>query len=77
MTFDSYEKGSDGFRFSEYEGNEDSKYKIPYNDGITEDHVMASASVPVNYSMSSLRTQAIPHTIIGTEGGLVIHHFAS
>jgi NTE family protein len=55
VTFDSYEKDSDGFRFSEYEGDEDSKYKIPYNDGITEDHVMASASVPVNYKYVELK----------------------
>jgi predicted acylesterase/phospholipase RssA len=54
VTFDSYEK-SDGSRFSEYDGESGSKHRISYNDGITEDHVMASASVPVNYGYAELK----------------------
>jgi predicted acylesterase/phospholipase RssA len=56
ITFDSYEK-KDGTRktdIQEYDGNireqqSSSPVTLTYNKGITLDHVMASASVPVNY----------------------------
>ena len=56
ITFDSYEK-NDGARKSDYHEydeqiNEDKSsppFTLTYNKGITLDHVMASASVPVNY----------------------------
>jgi NTE family protein len=56
ITFDSYEK-KDGTRktdFQEYDGDirgqqSSSPVTLTYNKGITLDHVMASASVPVNY----------------------------
>ena len=56
ITFDSYEK-NDGTRRSDYHEydeqiNEDKSlppFTLTYNKGITLDHVMASASVPVNY----------------------------
>ena len=63
ITFDSYEK-EDGVRktvYHEYDDNEDNKenqsspspssssFTLTYDKGITLDHVMASASVPVNY----------------------------
>lgn len=58
ITFDSYEK-NDGGRKTDYQGyddnliNEDKSspaLSLTYNRGITLDHVMASASVPVNYN---------------------------
>jgi len=57
ITFDSYEK-KDGARRSDYHEydeliNEDKSslppFTLTYNEGITLDHVMASASVPVHY----------------------------
>jgi predicted acylesterase/phospholipase RssA len=53
VTFDSYEKAP-GFRFSQY-GKSGSKHTIQYDNGITEYHVMASASVPVNYDYAQLQ----------------------
>lgn len=56
VTFDSYEKSS-GSRFSKYKGV-DSTHTIQYDSGIAEDHVMASASVPVNYDYAKLQDTA-------------------
>ena len=64
VTFDSYET-EDGSRKSEYGkyityngkvvGHE---HIIRYNDGITADHVIASASVPINYSYTPLEVES-------------------
>jgi NTE family protein len=34
------------------------KHIIRYNDGITSDHVIASASVPLNYSYTTLEVES-------------------
>ncbi len=64
VTFDSYET-EDGSRKSEYgkyivrNGKEvGHKHIIRYNDGITTDHVIASASVPINYSYTTLEVES-------------------
>src|SRR5215831_4674268 len=64
VTFDSYEK-EDGSRKSEYgkyiirNGKEvANKHIIRYNDGITSDHVIASASVPINYTYTTLEVES-------------------
>jgi NTE family protein len=64
VVFDSYEK-QDGSRKSEYGKyiNQDGKevgfkHIIRYNDGITADQVIASASVPLNYSYSTLEVES-------------------
>jgi NTE family protein len=64
VTFDSYEK-EDGSRKSLYgkyivrNGEEvGHKHIIRYNDGITSEHVIASASVPINYSYTSLEGES-------------------
>jgi predicted acylesterase/phospholipase RssA len=60
VAFDSYET-EDGSRKSEYgkyitqDGKEGGRQHIIwYNDGITSEHVIASASVPINYSYTPL-----------------------
>ena len=64
VTFDSYET-EDGSRKSEYgkyithNGKEvGHEHVIRYNDGITSDHVIASASVPINYSYTRLEVES-------------------
>ena len=64
VVFDSYEK-EDGTRKSEYgkynvqDGKEVGfTHVIRYNDGITVDHVIASASVPLNYGYSTLEVES-------------------
>ena len=64
VTFDSYET-EDGSRKSEYgkyithDGKEvGHEHVIRYNDGITSDHVIASASVPINYSYTPLEVES-------------------
>jgi NTE family protein len=64
VTFDSYER-EDGSRQSQYgkyivrNGEEvGHKHIIRYNDGITSEHVIASASVPINYSYTSLEGES-------------------
>jgi NTE family protein len=64
VVFDSYEK-EDGTRKSEYgkynvqDGKEVGfTHVIRYNDGITADHVIASASVPLNYGYSALEVES-------------------
>ncbi|MFZ0513041.1 MAG: patatin-like phospholipase family protein [Candidatus Nitrosopolaris sp.] len=64
VTFDSYET-EDGSRKSQYgkyivrNGKEVGlKHIIRYNDGITSEHVIASASVPINYSYTSLEVES-------------------
>jgi NTE family protein len=63
VTFDSYEK-EDGSRKSEYgkyivrNGKVGHKHVIRYNDGITSEHVIASASVPINYSYTTLEVES-------------------
>jgi NTE family protein len=64
VVFDSYEK-QDGSRKSEYgkyiiQGGKEVGFKhiIRYNDGITADQVIASASVPLNYSYSTLEVES-------------------
>jgi NTE family protein len=64
VTFDSYET-EDGSRKSEYgkyiiqNGKEvGHKHIIRYNDGITSEHVIASASVPINYSYTTLEVES-------------------
>jgi NTE family protein len=53
VVFDSYEK-SPGIRFSRC-GEPGSINHISYDEGITEDHVIASASVPVNYGYTKVQ----------------------
>jgi predicted acylesterase/phospholipase RssA len=64
VTFDSYET-EDGSRKSEYgkfviqKGKElGNKHIVRYNDGITSEHVIASASVPINYSYTALEVES-------------------
>jgi NTE family protein len=64
VTFDSYET-EDGSRKSQYgkyivrNGKEvGHKHIIRYNDGITSEHVIASASVPINYNYASLEVES-------------------
>jgi NTE family protein len=64
VTFDSYET-EDGSRKSEYgkyitqNGKEiGHEHIMRYNDGITSDHVIASASVPINYSYTLLEVES-------------------
>ena len=64
VVFDSYEK-EDGSRKSEYgkyivqDGKEAGfTHIIRYDDGITADQVIASASVPLNYSYSTLEVES-------------------
>ncbi len=64
VTFDSYET-EDGSRKSEYgkyiiqNGKEvGHKYIVRYNNGITSDHVITSASVPLNYSYTTLEVES-------------------
>jgi NTE family protein len=64
VTFDSYET-EDGSRKSEYgkyvtqNGKEvGHKHIIRYNDGITSQHVIASASVPINFSYTPLEVES-------------------
>lgn len=64
VTFDSYET-EDGSRKSEYgkyitqNGKEiGHEHIMKYNDGITSDHVIASASVPINYSYTQLEVES-------------------
>ncbi len=64
VTFDSYET-EDGSRKSEYgkyitqNGKEvGHEHIIRYNDGITSDHVIASASVPINYSYTPIEVES-------------------
>ena len=64
VVFDSYEK-EDGTRKSQYgkyivqNGKEVGfTHVIRYNDGITADQVIASASVPLNYSYSTLEVES-------------------
>ncbi|MGB0027441.1 MAG: patatin-like phospholipase family protein [Nitrososphaeraceae archaeon] len=64
VVFDSYEK-EDGTRKSEYgkylvqNGKEVGfTHVIRYNDGITADQVIASASVPLNYAYSTLEVES-------------------
>jgi NTE family protein len=64
VAFDSYET-EDGFRKSEYgkyitqDGKEvGHQHIIWYNDGITSEHVIASASVPINYGYTPLEVES-------------------
>jgi NTE family protein len=64
VTFDSYET-EDGSRKSEYgkyitqDGKEiGHEHIIRYNDGITSDHVIASASVPINYDYTPIEVES-------------------
>ncbi|MGC2307628.1 MAG: patatin-like phospholipase family protein [Nitrososphaeraceae archaeon] len=65
VAFDSYET-EDGLRKSEYgkyitqDGKEVRRHQhtIWYNDGITAEHVIASASVPINYSYTPLEVES-------------------
>ena len=64
VVFDSYET-EDGSRKSEYgkyitqNGKEvGHEHIIRYNDGITSDHVIASASVPINFSYTPLEVES-------------------
>jgi NTE family protein len=60
VTFDSYSR-EDGHRKTEYgrhitrDGKDTGfEYVIQYDDGISSDHVMASASVPINYDYAKI-----------------------
>jgi predicted acylesterase/phospholipase RssA len=64
VVFDSYEK-EDGSRKSEYgkyivqDGKEVGfTYIVRYNDGITADQVIASASVPINFGYTTLEVES-------------------
>jgi NTE family protein len=79
VTFDSYET-EDGSRKSEYgkyivrNGKEvGHKHIIRYNDGITSDHVIASASVPINYSYTTLEVESYNDNTANYENNL--RHF--
>jgi NTE family protein len=79
VTFDSYEK-EDGSRKSEYgkyilrNGKEVAhKHIIRYNDGITSDHVIARASVPINYSYTTLEVESYNENTVNYEKN--IRHF--
>ena len=68
VTFDSYEK-EDGLRKSEYgkyiiQGEKEVGFThlIKYNEGITSDQVIASASVPLNYGYSTLEVESYNNT---------------
>ena len=71
VTFDSYTK-EDGSRKSEYgkhiieNGNEIGyEHIIRYDNGITADHVIASASVPINYDYTLLEVESyVPSTVL-------------
>jgi NTE family protein len=73
VTFDSYTK-EDGSRKSEYgkhiieNGNEIGyEHIIRYDNGITADHVIASASVPINYDYTLLEVESyVPSTAATT-----------
>ncbi len=61
--FDSY-KRKDGTRCTEYgkhikkdDGTTEFEYVIPYDEGITSDHVIASAAFPVNFDYVNLDVQ--------------------
>ncbi|MGB8937146.1 MAG: patatin-like phospholipase family protein, partial [Candidatus Nitrosopolaris sp.] len=79
VTFDSYET-EDGSRKSEYgkyiiqNGKEVGyKHTIRYNQGITSEHVIASASVPINYSYTTLEVESYNHNTANYEKN--IHYF--
>jgi len=66
VVFDSYPKDKDGnIRMSQYksenqdEGVEDESIQktIKYNDGIKSEHIIASASVPINYDYTTLEAE--------------------
>ena len=64
VTFDSYER-QDGSRKSEYGKyiiqngkNVGHQHIIRYNDGITSEHVIASASVPINYNYAPIEVES-------------------
>ena len=69
VAFDSYET-EDGTRKSEYgryitqDGKEEGQHQhiIRYNDGITSEHVIASASVPINYSYTPLVVESYSYS---------------
>ena len=68
VTFDSYAR-EDGSRKSEYgkyiiQNGQERGYShvVRYNDGITSDQVMASASVPVNFSYTTLEVESYDNT---------------
>lgn len=63
VVFDSYER-NDGSRYSEYgtyirKGDHEvqHEYVIRYDEGITSDHVIASATYPVNFDYVSLSVE--------------------
>ena len=73
VVFDSYEK-EDGSRKSEYgkyivkDGKEVGfAHTIKYNDGITADQVIASASVPLNFGYTPLEVESYNDTISSYE----------
>jgi predicted acylesterase/phospholipase RssA len=79
VTFDSYGT-EDGSRKSEYgkyiiqNGKEvGHKHIIRYNDGITSEHVIASASVPINYNYTTLEVESYNDNTANYEKN--IHHF--
>lgn len=61
VTFDSYKKPEYGRRESRYrnynENTEDQKFVIEYDEGISVDYVMASASVPEFYDYTKIEVQ--------------------
>ncbi|MDQ3840490.1 MAG: patatin-like phospholipase family protein, partial [Thermoproteota archaeon] len=64
ITFDSYSKSSEGngehqTREYEYKNHEDSRYdfSISYDEGIMPEHLLASASVPVNFDYTHVPTK--------------------
>jgi len=68
VTFDSYAR-EDGSRKSEYgkyiiQNGQEIGYShiVRYNDGITSDQVMASASVPINFSYTTLEVESYDNT---------------
>jgi NTE family protein len=65
VTFDSYEKDKDGTRSSEFEdyakedmknmkNGDKEKIIMTYAEGILDDHVIASSSVPINYEYAEV-----------------------
>jgi NTE family protein len=56
VTFDSYAKYDDGIRKTVY-GKGERKYSIEYQQGITIEHVMASASVPIYFDYTAIEAK--------------------
>jgi NTE family protein len=59
VTFDSYSMPKEGIRGYKFENSEDPSYdfSISYDEGIMPEHILASASVPVNFDYTHVPTE--------------------